>query len=89
MFELELPKFSVIVIFHKSKGFVGHEELLLEFSIMSIKSPVQIEVFGEGLLRIGFGRSYTVTVVVHISEQPFPSVTVTEIFLIPQELKVN
>ena len=57
MFELELPKFSVIVIFHKSKGFVGQEELLFELSIISIKSPVQIEVFGEGLLRIGFGRS--------------------------------
>ena len=63
--------------------------MLLELSIISIKSPVQIEVFEEGLLRIGFGRSYTVTVVVHISEQPFSSVTVTETFLIPQVLKVN
>ena len=79
----------VIVIFHKSKLLVGQEELLFELSIISIKSPEHREVFAEGLLRIGFGRSYTTTIQLDVLEQSFSSVTVTDMFFVPHVEKIN
>ena len=62
---------------------------MFELSIISIKSPEQREVFVAGLLRIGFGRSYTITLVLDVSEQSFSSVTVTDTFFVPHVEKIN